>query len=114
MPKPAAAAESTRRRRWKIEEARSVLDASGLSLSEFAIQKGLQPERLRRWQRRLAREVRAATPATPGVIELRPRPSLRSAEPIEILLGSGVTLRVAETIDPATLARLIAALDRGC
>jgi hypothetical protein len=29
---------------------------------------------------------------------------------VEIVLGSGVTVRVAETIDPATLARLVAAL----
>jgi hypothetical protein len=53
-------------------------------------------------------------PATPAIIELRTGPSSRSVEPIEVLLGSGVTLRVAETIDPATLARLVAALDRRC
>ncbi len=47
------------------------------------------------------------------MFELRPTPSPRRAEPIEIVLGSGVTLRVAETIEPAALARLVAAL-RGC
>ena len=125
MPKPAAVARSSpRRRRWKIVEARSVLAAlasSGLSLPEFASQKGLEPQRLRRWQRRLAREVRrparaprtvsALAPSPPAVIELRPSP--RAVEPIEIVLGSGVTLRVAETIDPDGLARLVTAL-RGC
>ena len=35
-------------------------------------------------------------------------------EPVEIVLVSGVVLRVAETIDPARLARLVAALERGC
>jgi hypothetical protein len=122
MPKPAAAAESSpRRRRWKIAEARSVLAAlaaSGLSLPEFAMRKGLKPQRLRRWQRRLGRDVRhpgAPAPTTPAVIELRPRssPSVRSGEPIEVVLGSGITLRVAETIEPAMLARLVTAL-RGC
>lgn len=130
MPKPAAAAQSShRRRRWKIAEARSVLAAlasSGRSLTEFAIRKGLEPQRLRRWQRRLAREVRVRRPVrvarpaststalqTPAVIELRPSPSLRSVESIEVVLGSGVTLRVAETIDPTALARLVTAL-RGC
>ena len=110
----------SRRRHWKVTEARSVLVAlasSGLSLPEFAIRNGLQPERLRRWRRRLARDVRAVqpvAPATPAMIELRTGPSPRFVEPIEVVLGSGVTLRVAETIDPATLARLVAALDRRC
>jgi len=125
MLKPAAAAplssaSSPRRRRWRIAEARSVLAAlasSGLSLPEFASQKGLEPERLRRWQRRLARDRRpagTARPAPPAVIELRPSPNLRPVESIEIALPSGVTLRVAETIDPAALARLVTALERGC
>jgi transposase-like protein len=125
MPKPAAVARSSRRRRrWKIAEARSVLAAlasSGVSLPEFASRRGLEPQRLRRWQRRLAREVRrptrvpheASPAAPPAVIELHPRPSLPSVEPIEVVLGSGVTLRVAETIDPMALARLVTAL-RGC
>jgi hypothetical protein len=46
------------------------------------------------------------------VIELRPSPSLPSVEPIEVVLGS-VILRVAQTIDPIVLARLVTAL-RGC
>jgi transposase-like protein len=130
MPKPAAAAPSSpRRRRWKIAEARSILAAlasSGLSLPEFAIRKGLEPQRLRRWRRQFAREVRRpagrarpartrpAAPTPPAVIELLPSPNLRPVEPVEIVLTSGVTLRVAETIDPAALARLVTALKRGC
>jgi hypothetical protein len=133
MPKSAAAALiPPRHRRWKIAEARSVLAAlaaSGLSLPEFARQKELQPQRLRAWRRRLAREVRRLsraprrvrpgppappTPrAPPAVIELRPTPNSRPVEPIEIVLGSGVVVRVSETIDAAALARLVAAL-RGC
>ena len=125
MSKPVTAAPSPpRRRRWKIAKARSVLAelaASGLSLHEFASQNGLEPQRLRRWQRRLAREVRRparaagpAVPATPALIELRPTASARPAPTVEIVLASGVIVRVAETIDPATLARLVAALERGC
>jgi hypothetical protein len=130
MPKPATAPLLLPgRRRWKVAEARSVLaalSASELSLPEFASQRGLDPQRLRRWQGRLDRDVRrparAARPvisaavAPPAVIELRPssRPSLWRAEVIEIVLASGVIVRVAETIDPATLGRLVAALERGC
>ena len=125
MSKPVAAAPSPpRRRRWKIAEARSVLAAlasSGLSLLEFASRNGVEPQRLRRWQRRLAREVRRparaagrAVPPPPALIELRPAPNARRGEPVEIVLVSGVVVRVAETIEPATLARLVAALERGC
>ena len=129
MPKPVTVPKSlSGRRRWKIAEARSVLaalSASGLSLPEFASQTGLEPQRLRRWQHRLGREVRrparaggraiSAAAAPPAVIELRPSssPSLWRAEAIELVLGSGVTLRVSETIDPGTLVRLVTAL-RGC
>ena len=46
--------------------------------------------------------------AAPELIELRPG----HAEPVEIVLASGRVLRVAETIDIAALARLVAALER--
>ena len=123
MPKSAAAAPTSRRRRWKIAEARTIvaeLAVSGRPLPEFAREKGFEPQRLRRWQRQLARKVRRtarrpgpASSAAPALIELRPSAGPRPAEPIEIVLGSGVTLRVAETIEPAVLARLVTAL-RGC
>ena len=66
-PNPAAAPSLLPgRRRWKEAEARAVLAAlaaSGSSLTEFARVEGLEPERLRRWQRRLARdEHRAQAP----------------------------------------------------
>lgn len=136
MPKPPEPAAAPHvlpgRRRWKETEARAVLAAlaaSGASLTEFARVEGLEPQRLRRWQERLARnehEARAqpaptrarrrslAAPAAPALIELPSSPGARCAETIEVVLASGVTLRVAETIDPATLARLVAAFERGC
>lgn len=128
MPKPTTAAqEPSPRRRWRIAKARSVLAelaASGLSLHEFASLHGLEPQRLRRWQRRLAGERRRPTrtprpaspavPAPPALIELRPTASARPAATVEVVLVSGVIVRVAEAIDPATLARLVAAVARGC
>lgn len=114
MPKPVATARSSsRRRRWRVDDARSALAAlaaSGLSLGEFARRNGLQSQRLRRWQRRLDREARPAAAPAAELIEIRPR----RAEPVEIVLASGVIVRVAETIDPAALARMVAALDCGC
>jgi transposase-like protein len=126
MPSPQAHAPYSHRRRWRATEARAALDAlaaSGLSVSAFAEQEGVDEERLYRWRRRFARErkaeARAVTPpTTPAIIELRaatsPSPRRAEAESVEVVLVSGVVLRVAETIDPARLARLIAALERGC
>lgn len=116
MLKPrAAATPASPRRRWKVADARSALAAlarSGLSLDEFADREGLQVQRLHRWRRRLADDGRRPVPvAAPELIEIRPR----RAEPVEIVLGSGRVLRVAETIDVAALVRLVAALERpGC
>ncbi len=124
MPSPHVHVPYTHRRRWGVTEARAALDAlaaSGLSVSAFAEQEGLDEERLYRWRRRFARdrqaEGRAVTPsATPAIVELRAATSPRGAETasVEMVLLSGVVLRVAETIDPDRLARLVAALERGC
>jgi len=97
---------------WSEADARAVfveLAASGLSLSEFARREGIEEGRLYRWRRIVAETAPRNTspPPSPPVIELRS--STRVAERVEIVLPSGVTLRVAETIDAAALARLIAA-----
>jgi transposase-like protein len=100
---------------WSVADARAVfveLAASGLPLSDFARREGIQADRLYRWRRELGesakRVVVAPSSAPPAVVELRAGP--RAAERVEVVLASGVTLRVTETIDPAALARLIAAL----
>lgn len=101
---------------WTVAEARAALKglaASGLSVGNFARREGLDDARLHRWRRHFAREgagreSAAASGPTPALIEIRPSP--RRAEVVEIVLASGVTLRVAERIDPSALARLVAAL----
>lgn len=110
---------------WSAADARAVLVeqvASGLSLSEFARREGIEEGRLYRWRRDLeqgtTRASAAAVPAArakharaapaPAVIELRAAP--KATERVEIVLASGVTLRVTEAIEPNALARLIAAL----
>lgn len=96
------------RRRWTVVEARAALAAlasSGLSLSAFARREGLDTQRLRMWSRRLG--MASAQPRTLSFVEVQPR----AAERVEILLRSGVTLRVVDTIDLVTLRRLVAALD---
>jgi transposase-like protein len=85
--------------------------ASGLSVGEYALRHGADADRLYRWRRRFAGEreqVRAMPVAAAPIVELRT--ASRRPEPVEIVLASGVMLRVAETIEPAALARLITAL----
>lgn len=88
------------------------LAASGLSLSEFARREGIGADRLYRWRRLLGEKAERPAPgsgaAPPAVIELRAGP--RGTERVEVVLASGVTLRITETIDPAALTRLVSAL----
>jgi hypothetical protein len=93
------------RRRWTAVEARAALAAqasSGLSESAFAAREGLDSQRLRAWRRRLSAEVQR-----PAFVEIGPRP----AERVEIVLPSGVIVRVAESIDRVRLHNIVAALD---
>jgi len=105
MPKPQPDYETCRR--WTAVEARAALDAcaaSGLSPRAFARREGLDPQRLCAWRRKLD----AAIVAPPSFIEVRPR----VAERIEVVLWSGVVVRVAESVDPAALRRIVDALER--
>ncbi len=95
------------RRRWTVVEARAALSelaSSGLSQSAFAAREGFDTQRLRVWRRKLG--VAVAGPP-PWFVEVQPR----AAERVEVVLPSGVTLRVAESIDASLLRRLVDALD---
>jgi hypothetical protein len=109
MPKsPPPPASYKIRRRWTTVEARAALAAlasSGLSQRAFATREGLDTQRLGVWRRKLGV---AVTAPPPSFVEVRPR----AAERIELVLPSGVTLRVAESIDAALLRHLVDALDR--
>jgi len=112
-PVPKTAAYRTRRR-WSPEDARAALGAladSGLSPSAFARREGLDVQRLRVWRRKLGVAGPAATRA--AFVEVVARAS-REAERIEVVLRSGVVVRVAETVDVEALARLVRVLDASC
>lgn len=90
------------RRRWSENDARRVLamvEASGLPVSAFAARRGLNPQRLYVWRRRLAAEGRPPT----AFIELKAVDSAR----IEVQLRSGHVLRVPERFDATTLRKLL-------
>lgn len=94
--------------RWGAMEAREAIAAqrsSGLSTSAFALREGLDPNRLRKWMKKLERSTGLTTAAT--FIEV----ARVASGPIEIMMPSGVTVRVAETIDALALARIVHALE---
>ena len=109
MPKSRLALFSTRRR-WTDTEAHAVLaalDASGLSVSAFAMREGLDVQRLYFWRRRRGAAV-VETAAAPAFVEVR----RRTAEHVEVVLRSGRILRVSESIEGTSLRRLVDALEQ--
>jgi transposase-like protein len=106
------------RRRWTEQDARFVLAAlerSGKPLRVFAEEHGLDPQRLYLWRRRVAE----GDGTTFHELIVHPSPaSARDADvsPFEVVLASGVVVRVPPSFDAAALARLLEVLaqDRAC
>jgi transposase-like protein len=100
------------RLRWSAEDARKALAAlarSGQSVSAFAAEHGLDPQRLYQWRRRLGK----AEPIT--FREVTVRPSLVVDAPgarFEIALASGEVIRVPVTFESDDLVRLLDVLAR--
>jgi hypothetical protein len=98
------------RARWTEQDARvalAALDRSGQPVRTFAAERGLDPQRLYAWRRRLGR----AEPTTFQELVFRaPAPiSIASGDAgFEIVLRSGVVVRVPSTFDPVALERLLA------
>jgi transposase-like protein len=103
------------RPRWTREDAREViaaLERSGQSVSIFAADHGIDPQRVYLWRRRLGE----AEPTTFQEIVVRP-PSAHfdtvpHHAPFEIALVSGDVVRVPPSFDAAALARLLDVLVR--
>jgi hypothetical protein len=95
---------------------------SGLSAREFGAEVGLDHKRLLRWSWRLRAEQRKAaatstTPAAPHWIEVSAHPiesaSARAASSLfEVVLPSGVTVRVPPGFSTDALKRLLEAVRR--
>ena len=95
------------RRRWRAKEARAILkhlDASGLSVREFAARYGLETQRLYRWRAQLASP--GPAPAPPFV-EIERTPGVA----IEVVLRSGHVVRVRDGFGEDALRRVVAVLD---
>jgi transposase-like protein len=108
------------RPRWTEEDARVVLAAlerSGQPVRAFAEENGLDPQRLYMWRRRFA-AVAGGDTTTFRELIVRPSAVVEDGDEgrLEIVLTSGVVVRVPPSFDAAALARFLDVLlqARGC
>ena len=107
MPKSASASSYRTSARWTESEARaalSALDASGLSVIAFARREGIDVQRLYSWRRKLA----GSRAEGPAFVEIR---TVAAGERVEVVLPSGIVLRVPDSVEPAIIRRLLDALE---
>ena len=103
------------RLRWTEQDARNALAAlhrSGKTVSVFAAEHGLDPQRLYSWRRRLG----GAERTTFQELVVRPAARISFADgdaPFEVALPSGVVVRVAASFNSAALERLLEVLRVG-
>ncbi len=96
---------------WTEVEARGVLEAwkrSGLSIERYARSRGLVPQRLHWWKKKLGFGVLALMP-----VRVVDRGATgRRGEPVTVLLRSGHMLKVGHDFDEDAFARVVALLER--
>jgi len=103
---------------WTEVEARGVLEAwkkSGLSLEKYARSRGLVPQRLHWWKRKLGFGAVADKSRALALLPVRvteARMEGRRGEPVTVLLRSGHMLKVGRDFDESAFARVVALLER--
>jgi transposase-like protein len=103
-----------RRRRWTLQEAEAVLAAaerSALSLRAFAVEHGIDVQRLYRWRKELRRDASAVETVRFEELVVHRGDAEGHAAPIELVLPSGCLVRIGAGFDEATLRRVIAVLE---
>jgi hypothetical protein len=103
---------------WTEIEARGALEAwkkSGKSLDGYARSRGLVPQRLYWWKRKLGFDggVKAGVALVPVRVGEGTVVDSRRGEPVTVLLRSGHMLKVGRDFDEQTFARVVALLERG-
>jgi transposase-like protein len=112
MPRPKTPSlvdwKASSRRRWNKADAGAALERlkrSGLSMREFARGEGLNVQRLYWWRRALRRPAAESGPAFLEVVATGPTAQL------EVVLRSGLVVRVPAGFCEETVRRLVTALD---
>jgi transposase len=104
-----------RRRRWSAAEKQQLVAASlepGACVSALAREAGIHASQLYGWRRQL----RAEPPMSFASVQITPDATYAGRVgpgTIEIEFASGARLRIAGTVDPATLTAAVAALSFG-
>lgn len=109
LSSPAWLSKLSRSNYWREADAKRILEcwtSSDLSLSAFAEREGLKPGRLYRWRGRLRAPAAVATAFKE--ISL-PR---ESRAPFELVLRSGLVLRIGNGFDDGALRRLVSVFDQ--
>ena len=99
---------------WTDVEARAVIAAwkkSGLSVEQFARERGLVPQRLYWWRKKLETKDAAST-STMALLPVKVVEP-RRGEPVTVLLRSGHMLKLGRDFDEVALARVVALLEGG-
>lgn len=105
------------KQRWSATEGRYAVEAwrrSGLSAAKFAEKHGLDAQRLTRWATRLAaregkaEEIGPLAGFTPVVVKGRDDEAR-----VEVVLTSGVVVRVPRSTEPGWVAEVVKALEGG-
>lgn len=97
---------------WTEVEGRAALGAwkkSGLSLEKFALERGLVPQRLYWWKRKLLAKD-AQLPKATALLPVRVVEP-RRGEPVTVLLRSGHMVKVGRGFDEEAFARVVAVLE---
>jgi hypothetical protein len=102
---------------WTEIEARGVLEAwrkSGQSLDAYARGRGLVPQRLHWWKKKLRFGAVGDSGRRLALLPVRvtEAPEARRGEPVTVLLRSGHMLKVGRDFDEAAFARVVALLER--
>jgi transposase-like protein len=98
--------------RWTESQAHEVIAAlarSGKSVNAFAAEHGLDPQRVYLWRRRVA----GGDGTRFREIVVRPSAAVSVADrdgPFEVVLASGVVVRVPASFDAVSLSRLLEVL----
>jgi hypothetical protein len=100
---------------WTEVEARGVLEAckrSGLSIEKYARSRGLVPQRLYWWKKKLGQGAHRGALALLPVEVVERHADGRRGEPVTVLLRSGHMLKVGRDFDESAFARVVALLER--
>ena len=98
---------------WTEVEARGVIDAwrkSGMSTVDFARERGIVPQRIYWWRKKLQEDN-----AAKGSLKLLPVhvTEPKRGEPVTVLLRSGHMLKVGRGFDEDAFVRVVALLEAG-